>query len=333
MSWLRVAVVGAFCVLGAESARTQGIDAAGQALQLLLQQRGSTGQSGQGQLGQGQFGIGQGNTDQTAPGVQIYQPVIPETTQIAPPSRLEALYSSRAGRPLKQFGYDILGVPTAVSAAQVGGVQDNYVLGEGDEIIVDLRGQENATYRERVGRNGQITLPKLSPILAAGRTFSEFRADLERQVSQAYLSSNVFASVGQIRQVSVLVAGEVRAPGTRILSGLSTPLDAILLSGGIAKTGSLRNVALIRGNQTIPIDLYSLLLQGTLPNIGGLRNGDRIYIQPLHNTVAVSGYVRRPGIYELREGQTALDANDLIQLAGGLEIGGSYRLSKVESGI
>jgi protein involved in polysaccharide export with SLBB domain len=92
---------------------------------------------------------------------------------------------------LKQFGYDILGVPTAVTAAQVGGVQDDYVLGEGDEIIVDLRGQENATYRLRVGRNGQITLPKLSPILAAGRSFSEFRADLERQVSQAYLSSNV----------------------------------------------------------------------------------------------------------------------------------------------
>ena len=319
MSWLRVAVVGAFCVLGTGSARTQGIDAAGQALQLLLQQRAASGQSG----------VIPGSTDQTVPSVQIYQPVNPETTQTAPPSRLEALYSSRAGRPLKQFGYDILGVPTAVSAAQVGGVLDNYVLGEGDEILVDLRGQENASYRLIVGRTGQITLPNLNPILAAGRPFSDFRADLERQVARAYLSSNVFVSVGQIHQVSVLVAGEVRAPGTRILSGLSTPLDAILLSGGIAKTGSLRNVALIRGNQTIPLDLYSLLLQGTLPDIGGLRNGDRIYIQPLHNTVAVSGYVRRPGIYELRDGQTALDANDLIQLAGGLEIGGSYRLSKL----
>ncbi len=248
---------------------------------------------------------------------------------IAPPSRLEALYSSRAGRSLKQFGYDILGVPTAVSAAQIAGVQDNYVLGEGDEIIVDLRGQENATYRQTVNRNGQITLPKLNPILAAGRTFSDFRADLERQVSQAYISSSAFASVGQIRQISVLVAGEVRAPGARILSGLATPLDAILLSGGIAKTGSLRNVALIRGNQTIPIDLYSLLLQGTLPDVGGLRNGDRIYVQPLHNTIAVTGFVRRPGIYELHDGQMSVDASDLIQLAGGLEIAGTYRLSKM----
>ena len=261
--------------------------------------------------------------------MQIYQPVIPQTLQVAPPSRLETLYSSRAGRPLTQFGYDILGVPTPVSAAQVGGVQDNYIVNVGDEIIVDLRGQDNATYRQRVDRNGQLVLPKLNPIPAAGRTFGEIRGDLERQVAQAYISTNVFASVGQIRQVSVLVAGEVRAPGTRIVSGLATPLDAILLSGGIAKTGSLRNVLLIRGAQTIPLDLYSLLLQGTLPNVGGLRNGDRIYVPPLHNTVAITGYVRRPGIYELRDGQANLAADALVQLSGGIEIAGSYRLSKM----
>jgi len=319
--WLRAAILCALCVVGAGSARTQGIGTQGidDALQRLLLSRGLPGQSG----------TVQGNPDQSLPSVQVYQPVLPEMAPIAPPSRLEALYSSRAGRSLKQFGYDILGVPTAVSAAQIAGVQDNYVLGEGDEIIVDLRGQENATYRQTVNRNGQITLPKLNPILAAGRTFSDFRADLERQVSQAYISSSAFASVGQIRQISVLVAGEVRAPGARILSGLATPLDAILLSGGIAKTGSLRNVALIRGNRTIPIDLYSLLLQGTLPDVGGLRNGDRIYVQPLHNTIAVTGFVRRPGIYELHDGQMSVDASDLIQLAGGLEIAGTYRLSKM----
>ena len=126
-----------------------------------------------------------------------------------------------------------------------------------------------------------------------------------------------------------MVTGEVRAPGTRILSGLASPLDAILLSGGIAKTGSLRNVALIRGNQTVPLDLYGLLLQGASPNIGSLRNGDRVYVPPLQKTVAVTGYVRRPGIYELRAGETSLAVDPLIQLAGGLEIAGAYRLSKV----
>ena len=285
-SLVRAATIGVVCLAAPGSPRAQ---LGGAAVQGLLQGGGVA----------GQLGIGQsGGTDLTTPSVQIYQPILPQTIQMAPPSRLEALYSSRANRPLTQFGYDVLGVPTAVTAAQVGGVQDNYVLGEGDEIIVDLRGQESATYRQRVNRNGQNVLPKLAPISAAGRTYSDFRADLESEVSLVFISSNVFTYVGQIRQVSVFVTGEARSPGTRILSGLATPLDAILLSGGIAKTGSLRNVSLIRGNQTIPIDLYGLLLQGVLPNFGGLRNGDRIYIPPLHNTVAVTGYVRRPGIYE-----------------------------------
>jgi protein involved in polysaccharide export with SLBB domain len=307
-------------VAGIGFAHAQTVDAAGDALQRLLQNRGSA----------DQFGIGQsGPPDQRTPPIQVYQPAPPAQQPIPPSSRLEMLYYSRAGRALTQFGYDVLGVPTPITAAQVGGVQDNYVLGEGDELIFDLRGQENTSFRQRVDRNGQIILPKLNPVPATGRTLGGFRADIERQVAQAYVSTNVFVSVAQTKQISVLVTGEVRSPGTRILSGLSTPLDALLLSGGIAKTGSLRNVLLIRDNQAILLDLYTLLLQGTLPNVGGLRNGDRLYVPPLHNTVAVAGFVRRPGIYELRDGQNALDVNDLIQVAGGLEIAGTYRFSKL----
>jgi polysaccharide biosynthesis/export protein len=312
--WVRAALLCAISVggLGLARAQTQGL--IGNELLRSLQ-------SGQGLQPQDTI------VPQTPP-VQIYQPVIPELVPPAPPSRLEALYSQRAGRPLRQFGYDILGVPTPVNAAQVGGVQDDYVLGEGDEIVIDLRGEDNVTYRQRVNRNGQIVLPRLTPIQVSGRSFGQVRADLERQVAQSYISTNVFASVGQIRQISVLITGEVRAPGTRIISGLATPLDALLLSGGIAKTGSLRNVALIRGNRTIPLDLYALLMQGTLPDVGGLRSGDRLYVPPLRSTIAVAGLVRRPGIYELREGQSALDANALIQLAGGPEIDSINRLSK-----
>src|SRR5258705_70951 len=117
--------------------------------------------------GAGQLGLGQGgNADQFNPSVQVYQPVFPQTLQVAPPSRLETLYSSRAGRPLTQFGYDILGVPTPVSAAQIGGGRDNYIVNEGDEIIVELSGQDNAKYSQRECRNGQIILPKLNPIPA-----------------------------------------------------------------------------------------------------------------------------------------------------------------------
>ena len=316
VSWIAV-FAGVLFLLSARAGYPQGANLPADIIQRML-----FGGVAPGQLGNGQTG------DQTTPSIEIYQPVVPQITQVSPPSRLEALYSSRAGRPLTQFGYDILGVPTSVSAVQVGGVQDTYILSEGDEIVIDLRGEDNVNYRQRVSRDGQIVFPRLNPIPAAGRTFRDFRADLERQVARAYVSTNVFASVGQIRQISVLVTGEVRAPGTRILNGLATPLDAMLLSGGISKSGSLRNVMLIRGNQTIPIDLYGLLIQGTLPNLGSLRNGDRIFVPPIHNTIAVSGQVRRPAIYELRDGETGLEADSLIKLAGDLEIAGAYRISK-----
>src|SRR6185503_6585441 len=102
-------------------------------------------------------------------GAQIYQPVDPALRPLAPPSRLEDLYSNRAGRPLSQFGYDVLGVPTPVTTFQLGAVQDNYILGQGDELIVVLRGQEETSYRQEVNRDGQIILPRLPPIPAAGR--------------------------------------------------------------------------------------------------------------------------------------------------------------------
>lgn len=305
-------VVSALAVLLAGPARTQVPNPLDDALQRQLQNQ---------QAGQFQ------NADQLRPSVQIYQPVVPENAQVAPTSRLEVLYSARAGRPLTQFGYNILGVPTAVSIVQLGAIQDNYVLGEGDEIVIVLRGQESATYRQRVNRDGQIILPRLAPIPAAGGTLGDFRANLEEQVAQSYISTTAFVSLGEVRQISVLVTGEVRSPGLRVLTAMGTPLDALLLSGGIAKTGSLRNVALIRGNRTIPMDLYSLLTQGNLPEIDGLRNGDRIFVPPLAATVAVAGLVRRPGIYELRNGQTTMEAAALIQLAGGIEIGGNYRYS------
>jgi protein involved in polysaccharide export with SLBB domain len=266
---------------------------------------------------------------QTLPNVQVYQPVAPDALPTPPQSRLEGLYNRRASRPMQQFGYDVLGVPTPISTAQFGAVQDDYVLGPGDEVVVELRGQQNASYRGTVDRNGQVVLPGMAPIQAGGRTFGQFREELDRQTAQTYISTNAFVSLGQVRQIAVFVTGEVRSPGTRIVSGLSTPLDAILLSGGVAKTGSLRNVTLIRGNQSRVIDLYAILTQGNAPGLGTLQNGDRIFVPPLGNTVGVAGTVRRQGIYELRSGTASIDANALIALAGGYEIAGTYRLSKI----
>ncbi len=261
------------------------------------------------------------------PEVRTYQPVIPLQPS-SPPSRLEELYSNRAGRPMVQFGYDFLGVPSQVSIAQTGAVSDDFVLGQGDRLEIALRGQENDNFKVYVDRDGRVLLPKLPPIMAAGRSFGDFRRDLKELVSRAYISTQVFVSLGELHQFSVVVTGDVRSPGPRIVNSLATPLDAILLSGGIAKTGSLRNVQLLRNGTRRIIDLYSIIAQGSAGGLGRLMDGDRIYVPPLGPTVGIAGYVRKPGIYELAGGAAGASAQALVRLAGGVEISGSFDLSK-----
>jgi polysaccharide export outer membrane protein len=280
-------------------------------------------------LQQGQIDGGyNGDTGAVKPEALSYPPTALSQDQ-SPPSRLEQIYLRRSGEFLKQFGYDVLGQPATVTINQSGAVLDKYVLATNDELVVTLRGQENSTYRVRVDRNGNVTLPKLNPILASGRRFGDFRADLEAQVAQAYLSTRVFVTPGNIHQMSILVSGEVRSPGARIVSGLASPLDVILLSGGIKKTGSLRSVRVSGAGGSRIVDLYSVIAQGGPSGLGVLRDGDTVYVPPVNATAAVAGAVTRPGIFELPSGNAGASAAALLRLAGGAEIGGSYRLAKI----
>lgn len=272
-----------------------------------------------------------GQPQTTSPAVtatsQTYQPTASPNGSAAS-SRLEQLYSARAGRPLKQIGYDIFGVPSTVPSMQIGAVQDTYVLGPGDIIDVVLRGHEISEYRVTVDRDGRVILPNLEPVAAAGRTFGQVREELAQRIASAFINTKSYISIATVRQISVLVTGEVNAPGVRTLSGLNTPIDALLLSGGVRKTGSLRNILIVRGGRTIKLDLYGVLATGNAASIGNLTDGDRVVVPPLDGTVAVAGLVRRQGIYELSGGAASADA--LVRLAGGVEIAGNYRLSKVE---
>lgn len=275
-------------------------------------------------------GGGQGldATDQTSPSASqpvVLQPAVPSLP--SRPSRLEQIMSARAGMKLSQFGYDQLGTGRSVVVPQTGAVQDDYVLGPGDEILVSLRGQENAQLRTQVTRDGQVVLPRLSPIPATGRTLGDFRSSLEAAVSRAYVATNAFVSVGRVRQISVLVSGEVNNPGQRIVTGLSSVVDALLLSGGVKKTGSLRNVRVQRGGTVRTVDLYSVLTDTGASSGMRLADGDRIIVPPLGNTVAVSGLVRRPGIFEMAPGQSSMTARALLSLAGGQEVRGRYRMA------
>lgn len=245
-----------------------------------------------------------------------------------PPSRLEQIMSAQAGTRLELFGYREMGSGRIITIPQTGAVQDDYILGPGDQIVVALRGQENSQLTATVDRNGQLVLPRLSPIPAAGRNFGSFRQDVETAVHRAYVATDAFVSIARVRQISVLVSGEVNVPGSRLVTGLSSVADALLLSGGVKKTGSLRSIRLLRAGHSYTIDLYSELTS----NGGGsgsmrLTDGDRIVVPALGSTVAVAGLVRLPGIYELPSGQQGMSVRNLLKLAGGEEVRGRYRLS------
>jgi protein involved in polysaccharide export with SLBB domain len=287
---------------------------------------------------------GQSSTGQTTSATSQVPsaPAMPSQTTIAPtmapaapsapqpPSHLEQLFSQRAGRPLTQFGYDTFGVGGSVPVTQIGALQDSYILGAGDQINVVLRGHENVAYTVTVDRDGRIILPELTPIPAAGRTFGEVRMDIARRVAKQMIGSQAFVSIGTVRQVAVLVTGEVAAPGLRTLTGLNTPLDALLLSGGIRKTGSLRNIVIVRGGRRIRLDLYSIIASGGRSSVGALTEGDRIIVPAIGQTVAVAGMVKVPGIFELAPGASAITEESLVALAGGTELAGAKRLTKLE---
>ena len=249
-------------------------------------------------------------------------------------SSLETIYSARINRPIGQFGYDLIANGGTVETVLNGAIQDNYVLGTGDEIVVTLQGQQNANYSTRVDREGRVLFPNLPPIPAAGRSFGDFRADLEAAAKRAYIQTQIYVSIGQIRQISVRVVGEVDNPGVYALTGLSTVLDALNLAGGVKKSGSLRDITLVRNGVPHQIDLYALLLtHGETPDMT-VAEGARIVVSPIGSTIAVTGDVRRPAIYELPPGETAASEREAMTLANGPEIRGAYRemIQRIDSG-
>ena len=255
----------------------------------------------------------------------ILEPTAPSAPQ--PPSEIERILSVRAGVRLQMYGYDQLGVGRSVSLPQIGAVQDDYVLGVGDEVVLTLRGQENNEYRVLVDRDGNVTFPRLNPISAAGRTLGKFRENLQGSIRRAYVATEGFVTVGRIRQISVLVSGEVGSPGVRTLTGLSSVVDAIFVSGGVKKSGSLRNILVQRGGRTLVVDLYSVLTGNVRSKNIILADGDKVVVPPLGGTIAVAGQVRRPGIYELPAGRAGIGVREAVNLASGKTLPGSYTIS------
>jgi len=255
-------------------------------------------------------------------------PLVPKEDPRKKLSPLEDYYTERlrlaveSDEPveLRQYGYDLFAADGARGqrAGMLSGtVPDDYVLGAGDEIVVTLRGQVNRTDTLRVDREGRIILRDLPPIVAAGREFGSFRDELMAQVDSAFLETTAFVSLGSIRTVRVLVAGEVERPGEVSLNSFSTVLDAVAATGGMKKTGSLRRIRIQRAGSTTPVDLYSVLLGDVNLKSLRLQDGDMIVVPSIGRTIAVAGDVIRPGIYELPPGEDVVNVAQALDLAGG----------------
>jgi protein involved in polysaccharide export with SLBB domain len=218
---------------------------------------------------------------------------------------------------LKPFGYDLFeGAPSTFAPATDVPVPAEYVVGPGDTLEVQFFGNAKGRHRLTVGRDGRITLPELGPIAVAGRRFEEVRNELESRVRDRMIGTQASLGLGELRSIRVLVLGDADTPGSYTVSGLSTITNALFVSGGVKKIGSLRNIELKRAGRTVTtLDLYDLLLKGDTRADVRLLPGDVIFVPPVGATVGLQGEVRRPAIYELK-GETT--AAELLQLAGGL---------------
>jgi protein involved in polysaccharide export with SLBB domain len=251
--------------------------------------------------------------------------------QLYMPSQVERDYRRRLDDPqLRQFGYDFFQSAPPPTGVRTGAIGADYVLGIGDQIQVSFHGATNRNLTTAVDRNGRIIVGDLRPIPAAGRTLGAVQADIAAETRRTILATDVFVSVGEVRAISVFVGGEVERPGQFSLTSGSDIGTALAQAGGVRRSGSLRQVRIVRaGGGTVTFDLYGLL--GIVaPSSVQLRDGDRVIVPVIGPTVAVTGAVARPGIYELR-GSASVGA--VVAFAGGAirQRGGQVVISRISA--
>ena len=221
-------------------------------------------------------------------------------------------------KPLSYFGYDFfIDAPTTFAQVKNAPVPPDYVLGPNDRVKVNFYGSIRSFTDERISRDGDIFIPEIGPVMAAGLTFREFKESLNAIIENQLIGTKANITLGSLRSIDIFVLGEALQPGMYNISALSTLVNAVIKSGGVAPTGSLRNIQLKRNGKVVSyFDFYDLLLKGDTSNDKRLMQGDVVFIPPITKTVGISGQIARPGIYELSDDETL---KDLINFAGSLK--------------
>lgn len=194
---------------------------------------------------------------------------------------------------------------------------ENYRLGPGDEVIVDVWGASQNTMRLEISPDGYVNISNLGPVYLNNVTIKDARQLLKQELGKIYADSanNIQVTLGNIRTIQVNVMGEVRAPGTYALSSLSTVFHALYASGGVSDIGSLRNVQVARGGKTIArLDVYEYIMKGLIQDDIRLQDGDVVIVPTYDELVKITGKVKRPMFYEMKNGESAAT---LLKYAGG----------------
>jgi len=201
----------------------------------------------------------------------------------------------------------------------------DYVLGVGDEIVINIWGAAEANYELTVTPDGVVRIPSLGPVQLAGLSIQEARERLLSRLQDIYSglrpgqpnNANTYAdvSLGNVRSIKVTIVGEVTQPGTYTISSLATVFNALYASGGPTNSGTFRNIQIIRGNTIADtLDIYDFLVYGDQSDNIRLRDQDIIKIDPYLSRVELRGEVKQPAVFEMKEGETL---GDLVEYASG----------------
>ena len=192
-----------------------------------------------------------------------------------------------------------------------------YSLDIGDILEIQLVGQSNYIKDFPVKRDGSINLPDIGKISIAGLSISQASKLIKSKINSAFIGTEAFISLSEIRDVNILVSGNAQNAGIYTLSGNSNILHALSVSGGINEYGSLREINLIRDNEVIEsLDLYDLLINGQYDLKKRLRSGDVIFVEPRKSIVTINGAVKRPAKYEVLDEQNLFS---IIRYANGMK--------------
>ena len=198
----------------------------------------------------------------------------------------------------------------------------NYVLGAGDQVSVDIYGASQKSVDCTVSPDGDIVIEGYGPIRVGGLSVAAAKARLRATLGSRYQSSRINLSLGQTRTVSINVMGEVVKPGTYTLSAFASVFNALYMAGGTNDIGTLRNIKIYRNNRLVSVcDIYDYILNGKMTGNVRLHDGDVIIVGPYDCLVNITGKVKRPMYYEMKRNESL---QTLLRYAGGFT-GDAYK--------